>query len=166
MNTNNLEIEKKFLIKYPDTEYLKSISEYTDIEQIYLESENGVSERIRKRGRDGNYLYYHTVKIPVTDMTRIEDEHIITPEEYDKFKKRADKKYNIIYKTRYVIDYEGHALEIDVFPFWKKQAYLEIELAFEDEEFFIPDFIKVIRDVTEDRIYTNRALALKIPREI
>ena len=165
MNTNNLEIEKKFLIKYPDTEYLKSISEYTDIEQVYLESENGVSERIRKRGLDGNYLYYHTIKIPVTDMTRIEDERIITAEEYDKLKKRADKKYNIIYKTRYVIDYEGHTLEIDVFPFWKKQAYLEIELASEDEEFFVPDFLKIIRDVTEDKNYTNRALARKIPKE-
>ena len=162
---NNLEIEKKFLIKHPDTEYLKTISDYTEIEQIYLKSEAGISERIRKRGKDGEYLYYHTIKRPLTDMTRIEEERLITSDEYNELKKRSDEKYNIIYKTRYCVDYEGHTMEIDVFPFWHKQAFLEVELSSEDEEFGIPDFIKVIRDVTEDKNYTNHALAYIIPEE-
>ena len=101
MNTNNLEIEKKYLIKYPDIEHLKSVSDYTEIEQIYLKSDDGVSERIRKRGNDGEYLYYHTIKIPVTDMTRIEEEKLISCEEYEELKKRADERFNIIYKTCY-----------------------------------------------------------------
>lgn len=165
MNANNLEIEKKFLIKYPDTEYLKSVSQYTDIEQIYLKSEKGVSERIRKRGREGEYIYYHTIKIPVTDMTRIEEERIITEEEYESLKKRSDEKYNIIYKTRYCVEYKKHTVEIDVFPFWTKQAFAEVELSSEEEEFNLPDFIEVIRDVTEDKRYTNHALAYEIPEE-
>ena len=165
MNTNNLEIEKKFLIRYPDIEYLKSVSEYTDIEQIYLKSESGVSERIRKRGKDGEYLYYHTVKIPVSDMTRIEEERVVTKEEYENLKKRADEKFNVIYKTRYCVDYEGHTVEIDVFPFWSKQAFAEVELASEDEEFKLPEFLEIIRDVTEDKRYTNHALAHEIPSE-
>ena len=165
MNANNLEIEKKFLIKYPDTEYLKSVSQYTDIEQIYLKSESGVSERIRKRGKDGDYLYYYTVKIPVTDMTRIEEERIITTEEYEKLKERRDERYNIIYKTRYCVEYKNHTVEIDVFPFWSKQAFAEVELSCEDEEFKLPEFIEVIRDVTEDKRYTNHSLAYEIPNE-
>lgn len=165
MNTKNLEIEKKFLIRYPDIDYLKSVSEYTDIEQIYLESESGVSERIRKRGKNGDYLYYHTVKIPVSDMTRIEEERIVTKEEYENLKKRADEKFNVIYKTRYCVDYEGHTVEIDVFPFWSKQAFAEVELASEDEKFKLPEFLEIIRDVTEDKRYTNHALAHEIPSE-
>lgn len=162
---NNLEVEKKFLIKYPDIEHLKTISDYTEIEQIYLKSEDGISERIRKRGKSGEYLYYHTVKKHLTDMTRIEEERVISLAEYEELKKRADEKYNIIYKTRYCADYEGHTMEIDVFPFWSRQAFLEVELSSEDEEFRIPDFIKVIRDVTEDKYYTNHALAYNIPAE-
>ena len=165
MNANNFEIEKKYLIEYPDIEYLKSISEYTEIEQIYLKSDLGVSERIRKRGKDGNYLYYHTIKIPITDMTRIEEEKLISLSEYEEFKKRADDRFNIIYKTRYCIDHGGHVIEVDVFPFWSKQAFAEIELSSEDEEFSLPDYIRIIRDVTEDGRYTNHALAHEIPRE-
>ena len=38
----NLEIEKKFIIKYPEVEFLKSVKgcTYTEIEQIYLESDD------------------------------------------------------------------------------------------------------------------------------
>ncbi len=165
MTNNNLEIEKKFLIQYPDTEYLKTISDYTEIEQIYLKSEKGISERIRKRGRDGEYLYYHTIKKPLTDMTRIEEERVISLSEYEEFKKRADKRFNIIYKTRYCVAYGGHIMEIDVFPFWHRQAFLEVELSSEDEEFAIPEFLHIIRDVTEDKHYTNHSLAYVIPEE-
>ena len=161
----NLEIEKKYLIKYPDIEYLKSVCDYTDIEQIYLLSETGKSERIRKRGRDGVFAYYHTVKSHITDMTRLEEEREIDSEEYEVLKKRADTSLNTIYKTRYCVEYKGHLLEIDVFPFWSKQAYLEIELAAEDEEYELPPFIDIVRDVTLDKSYTNRALAYNIPKE-
>ena len=163
-----LETEKKFIISMPDTEMLKSVPgcEYTDIEQIYLKNSNGMSERIRKRGINGRYTYYHTLKRHVTNMTRIEDESVISPDEYEELKKRADSELNIIYKTRYCIPYAGHVLEIDVFPFWKKQAFLEIELENEDDGYEIPGYLNVLRDVTEERCYTNHSLAREIPKEI
>ncbi len=163
--SDNLEIEKKFLIRYPDIEYLKTICDYTEIEQIYLKSDGGKSERIRKRGRNGEYLYYYTLKIPLTDMTRIEEEKLITAEEYLSLQDRADHKCNIIYKTRYCVDYKGHTMEIDVFDFWKKQAFLEVELSSEDELFDVLPCIDIIRDVTNDKKYTNHALAYTIPPE-
>lgn len=166
--SQNLEIEKKFIIEYPDLDRIMSMPEcsYTDIEQIYLISCDGTSERIRKRGRDGNFKYYHTVKYHITAMTRAEDEKVISEEEYTELSKRADSRLNIIYKTRYCFLYKGHNIEIDVFPFWKRQAYLEIELDSEDEEYDIPDFIKCVRDVTLEPMYTNRALAQQIPDQI
>ncbi|MBO5007780.1 MAG: hypothetical protein J6D26_03010 [Clostridia bacterium] len=163
----NLEIEKKFIIRYPDTEYLKSLPdcEYSHIEQIYLLSEGGRSERIRKRSADGSIKYYHTMKYHITDMTRVEEERLISKEEYECLKHKADPDLNIICKTRYCLPYEGHTLEIDVFPFWDRQAYLEIELQSEDEKYLIPDFINVLCDVTTERKYTNRALAKSIPEQ-
>ena len=165
---NNLEIEKKFIIRYPDIDFLKSVKgcTYTEIEQIYLTGEEGVSERIRKRGLCGKYKYYHTIKFHITDMTRHEEERLISEIEYNELKKRADECLNIIYKTRYCIPYEGHVIEIDVFPFWDRQAYMEVELESEDEIFAVPDFVECIKDVTTDSRYTNRALASKIPNQI
>ena len=168
MENTHYEIEKKFIIRYPDTEFLKKLPgcEYTDIEQIYLLNENGFSERIRKRGRDSEFLYYHTLKKHITDMKRIEKENLICESEYNILKEKANPQLNVIYKTRYCIPYEGHMLEIDVFPFWKNQAFLEIELESEEEAFSIPDYLEAVRDVTTDRAYTNRSLAEEIPEEI
>lgn len=165
---NNLEIEKKFIIRHPDLDYLKSLEgcEYSSIEQIYLLSEEGRSERIRKRVTHGEIKYYHTMKYHITDMTRVEEERLITKTEYEALKQKADPDLNIICKTRYCLPYQGHMLEIDVFPFWDRQAYLEIELQSEDEKFKIPGFIDILCDVTTERKYTNRALARSIPEQI
>ena len=46
-----------------------------------------------------------------------------------------------------------------MFPAWPDKAFLEIELLDEREEFPFPEGIRVIREVTEDRRYTNYALA-------
>ncbi len=164
----SLEIEKKYIIEYPDTEYLKSVPgcKYTNIEQIYLVSDSNISERIRKRGLDGNYKYYHTVKRRINDYVREEDERQITPEEYEELKKRADSNLNIIYKTRYVIPYKEFKMEIDVFPFWNRQAYLEVELSNADITPPIPPYVHCVCDVTSQNEYTNRSLAESIPEQI
>ena len=130
----NYEIEKKFLIAKPDEEFLKKLPgcEFSEIEQIYLKAADGVSERIRMRKYDGSVVYYHTLKKRISDMRRIEEEKTVTADEYNELKKRADKDLSAIYKCRYCIPYDGHILEIDVFPFWKNRAYLEVELS--DEE--------------------------------
>ena len=53
----------------------------------------------------------------------------------------------------------GKYIEIDVFPFWKDKAYLEIELISEDEKVEIPPFIEIIKEVTQDKRYTNKSIA-------
>ncbi len=162
------EIEKKFLIRRPDESLLMSLTgcEKSEIEQIYLENDEGMSERIRMRKTDGKVLFYHTLKIKISDMRRIETENLITQAEYEELKKRAYRQLNAIYKERYCIPYAEHTLEIDVFPFWQNNAYLEIELKSENEEYKIPDFIEIIRDVTNDKRYTNHSLAFSVPVEI
>ena len=168
MKKPNYEIEKKFIIKYPDINVLKSNDgcEYTEIEQIYLLNEDGFSERIRKRGKNDDFKYYHTLKKRVSAIRRIEEERLISEKEYEKLKERANPKLNVIYKTRYCIPFFKHILEIDVFPFWKKQAFLEIELKDEAEEYKLPEYLEIIDDVSENGAYTNRALAEIIPDEI
>ena len=159
---DNFEIEKKFIIQYPDEDFLASLEGCTcsEIEQIYLKnSDKGVSERIRRRGSGGVYKYYYTEKKHITNMRRIENEKTITREEYDRLSRRADPELNVIRKKRYCIPYKNHILEIDVFPFWKSQAYLEIELSDENESYLVPDYIHIIRDVTEDKRFTNRSLS-------
>lgn len=154
------EIERKYLIKMPEFP-LPVETQATSIEQAYLVNPDGNSERVRARaGR-----YYHTLKVRVSNVIREEYEREITREEYEALLKRRDPKCAFIQKVRHVFNYDGQTFELDVFPFWEKQAFLEIELESENTPVELPDFIEVIREVTEDRNYTNHALAMRTPEE-
>lgn len=154
------EIERKYLIKMPEFP-LPVETQTTDIEQAYLVNPDGNSERVRARaGR-----YYHTLKVHISNVVREEYEREISREEYDELLKRRDMNCTFIQKVRHVFDYAGQTFELDVFPFWKKQAFLEIELPDADTPVKMPEFIEVMREVTEDRNYTNHALAIRVPEE-
>ena len=110
--------------------------------------------------------YYYTEKTRVTAVTRIECEHEITAAEFEALLSERDEALRTIEKTRYLVPFEGHTLEIDVFPFWRDRAFCECELQSEDEPLPLPDWLHVYREVTDDPRYTNRALARSVPDEI
>lgn len=160
-----LEIERKFLIEYPDVAQLARLAagNVSTISQTYLASEKGVSERVRARTRDGATVYTHNTKIKLNAMKRIELEDEVSRAEYEALLARADKTCRTIEKTRYCVKEAGFVWEIDVFPFWSDKAFLEVELPSEDTPTTPPDFVRVIREVTDDNRYTNHALAKKLP---
>ena len=78
-----LEIEKKFLIKMPDLEWIKKNTDCTvaNIFQTYLGfKKDGYGDRVRKMIINNQTKYYHTSKKSLTDMTRIELENEISEE--------------------------------------------------------------------------------------
>lgn len=160
-----LEIERKFLIEYPDLELIKEkyICETVDIKQLYITFPNRDRTRIRKRGHGDDSVYIMTTKRKISDTVREETETRITKEEYEEFSRYADSGRRPIVKKRTCIIANGKYFELDIFPFWNNKAILEIELDSEDEDFTIPDEFKVIREVTSDSAYTNSAMSLKIP---
>ena len=159
------EIERKFLILRPSEDYLRKYAEKTEIVQTYLCAEQGKTERVRKRSDGKKTVYTHTVKTRLNAMRRIEDECEISAEEYEELLLRADPERRPIVKQRWVLPYDGQRFEIDVFPFWQRQAYLELELSNERQRIRFPSGIEVIREVTDDRRYTNASLAKEIPAE-
>lgn len=156
-----LEIERKFLIEYPDTEMLEALPNCSRVEiiQTYLKSEDGTEVRVRQRGAGGNFVYYLTEKRTVTDMKRVEIERRLTQEEYLSLLLDADTTRRQIRKTRYCLSENNLYYEIDVYPFWQDKAIAEIELSNENTAVTFPDFIKVIKEVTDDPEYKNAALA-------
>ena len=58
------EIERKFLIEYPNIDWIESLSNCTKVEiiQTYLTSNPAEEIRIRQRGLNGNYIYTKTYK--------------------------------------------------------------------------------------------------------
>lgn len=155
------EIERKFLIEYPDITKLENNPNCKRIEiiQTYLNSENGDEIRVRQRGENGNYIYFKTIKKKVDDIKRVEIENRLTKDEYLTLLMDADTTKKQIRKTRYCLTYESQYFEIDVYPFWNDKAIAEIELNNENVDITFPDFIKVIKEVTNDEDYKNASLA-------
>lgn len=155
------EIERKYLIEYPDLTWLESLENCRRIEiiQTYLKSDKNEEVRVRQRGVDGNFIYFKTVKRKITDLKRVEIEKRLSKDEYLALLLEADTEKRQIRKTRYCLMYENQYFEIDVYPFWNDKAILEIELSDENAEICFPDKIKVIKEVTDDENYKNASLA-------
>lgn len=161
-----IECERKLLIRYPSPQMLLGMgAEKSHIEQTYLLSKGGVSERVRRRIYEDKTIYVYTKKIRVNALSAKEYEREITEEEYKALLQRRDKSRAPILKERFVLPYGSHLLEIDLYPFWSRQAILEVELSREDEDFLLPKEIEVIRDVSDEKRYKNAALAQSIPKE-
>ncbi len=161
-----LEIERKFLIEQSEGLFSKC-SEKIDILQIYLtRPDPDIQRRIRSWSTKKDVKYFYTEKRFLSPAVREENEREISPDEFNELKKEADPKLRPIEKTRRILNYEGQRFEIDSYSFESFLATMELELSGEEQEIHLPPFVKVIKEVTGDKDYSNAALALKgFPKE-
>ena len=124
------EIERKYLIEYPDLKLLDSLPncEKVDIIQTYLTSNNDDEVRVSQRGQNGHYIYTKTTKRAISGLKRVEIEKRLSKDEYLALLMNADTSKRQIRKDRYCLTYENQYFEIDVYPFWNDKAIAEIEL--------------------------------------
>ena len=168
MNGKHFEIERKYLIRYPDIPTLlaqKGVEQW-EITQIYL-TVSGPNEtrRIRQVVSGGEIRYYKTFKTHLSSLVNMEDEGEIDQMEYIRLCKEMQPGCKPLGKTRYRIPYQGHVLEFDIYPFWTDRAIMEIELDSENEGAAIPEYVHIIRDVSHDIAYKNRQLAERVVYE-
>lgn len=166
-----IETERKFLIELPELDFLSQLDgcRVREIVQTYLKDEKGTGaeRRVRKINEGGTVTYVFTRKEHITKMSRIEDEREISLEEYTELYKDAKSELS---KTRYAFPYYGHTVEIDVYPYeiggdeLNGKAVLEVELEAEDAAIVLPDFVKVIRELTGTGEFSNKKLAKKIKK--
>ena len=156
-----LEIERKFLIDYPDRKQLESMhnAAIVKIIQYYFDTENEKKLRIRRWEENGKEKFFFTRKTRITDAVRIEEEREITKEEYETFLNSPVTNVKCISKTRYRFPYNSRTVEVDFFPFWDDRAIAEVELEREDEQVILPPELNVIREVTSDSRFTNYSMA-------
>ncbi len=167
METTPIEIERKYIIKIPDIKEMESAENYrkSDIEQIYLTSLPTVTHRIRKRETLGKTVYTETKKLRIDRISAYEDEREITKEEYEALSKNRRNKTRPVLKTRYTFSYRNQIFEVDVYPSWKTTCILETELKSRDDVVIFPSFIKIIKEVTGERGYSNAKMAESFPKE-
>ena len=165
---DHIEIERKYVISMPDVCAMQSEEGYTssDIEQIYLKSSPRVTYRIRSRTKGGVTKYTETKKVRISGMSAYEDEREITESEFLTLRENIDPDTTPIIKTRHTFVYQSQLFEIDVYPNWQSCAIMETELPSEDTVVEIPSFIKIIKEVTGIKAYSNASMSRVFPKEI
>ena len=163
--SENIEIERKFVIVKPNRELLSQY-EYSRIIQTYLCSAPRVTHRVRSRAFADKTVYTETKKIRIDKISCIEDEREITFEEYSALLLHRDKTATPISKTRYIIPYEGRIFEVDIYEGWKNTCIMEVELPSREEEVNTPPFIKIVREVTGEKAYSNASMSASFPPEL
>ncbi len=155
-----LEVERKFLVKHFDHDKMEHY-QIIDIEQAYIISGSSVKEvRVRKRGQNGSFIYFQTTKKYHGYGERIETEHRISADEYIWSLRYKQPGTRIIQKQRTCFLYKGKYFELDVFKNLKKElCILEVELVHIDDNFELPSFIEITKEVTADKSFSNSALA-------
>lgn len=168
----NLEIERKFLIKFPISwsnlaDLFDGLKDVKRISQTYLKPEgNEPSARVRKtiEGLTGDTetVYHYNQKRYVQPGVHEETEHEISKSQYEKYLTKAHPDKVVVGKTRFVFDYHNQIFELDIFkgPL-KGLVILEIELKKRNQLVKLPPFLKIEKEVTDDKTYTNFNLASK-----
>ncbi len=145
----NVEIERKFLVKYiPNLDGLKKLY----IKQGYISTK----PVLRIRQQDEKYVFTFKGK---GDLIRKEIEEEITKQEFDNLFKKIEG--NPIIKTRYIVKIDNNLkAELDIYEGVLK-GFKNVEVEFNSIEqansFIPPDWFG--EDITKNEKYTNAYLS-------
>ena len=168
----HLEIERKFLVKFPNSwiqlsDLFDTLVDVKRISQSYLSPKPGEQAgRVRKTVSgltgDTDTTYDYNRKAPKGTGVHKEIEHKINQSQYEKFLQHTDPDKSVVDKTRFVFEYNDQTFELDVFrgPL-HGLAILEIELEDKNDKVELPPFLRIYKEVTEDKRYSNFSLADK-----
>jgi len=153
----------KYLIEVDDTilERFKNEANYSTshIVQHYLKSDNGNERRIRRRERDSDTMYSYSEANYLSSNERIKKDRILTEKQYNDYLNQIDTDLNVLDKMRYSFINDGMFYKLDVFDFDQSKGVLAVDVPLDGSDVKIPDYIRVIKDVTDDLNYKNYYLA-------
>ncbi len=156
-----LEKEDKFLIEAFDPTTIPVKWTESLITQNYLMSPKADEEqRVRARNDGDSTSYYYTVKRSISSGVRAEDERMISEREYKALLNLRDPRKSTIKKRRVCFFWKEQFFEVDFFQ--EPQAELvvmEAERSDQTPELELPPFIQVIRNVTDEKRYSNSEIA-------
>lgn len=150
-----VEKNDRFLVK--DVDYKKlPVHQNIQISEIYLRAKDRKEQvRIRKRGQNGSYLYFLTrKKINRENESYIEEEELITEQEFHTLKNLIDPKTTVVEKERICFLWNNQYFELDSY----KGTNEGITIL---EAKHVPTFISIKKNITGDPKYSTRNMARK-----
>ena len=154
-NPSNVEIERKYLLRA--LPQMPAPVDVLEIDQGYLPGTK-ILERLRRQtSRDGTTRYFRTIKFGMgVERTELEDETD---------RRTFEQMWPVtegarVRKRRYIVANGADHWEIDEFTD-RTLALAELEIDRADAKIAFPDWLTsvLVREVTDEKEYTNRSLA-------
>ena len=164
---DSIETERKYIIRMPNISDMLCMPAYSvsSITQTYLNSPEGITNRVRKRTYKDKTVFTQTKKVRIDKISAYEDELEITENEYDLLLLDIKRGTVPVIKERHVFEYCNQLFEIDIYPQWTKTAIMETELDDREKEVEMPPFIHIVREVSGIKEYSNAAMSVRFPQE-
>ena len=163
LKSKQVKRQEKYLVDFSRSDLSQIINngKSMEIEQTYLISEDDVEKRIRRVIFNGYTSYYFSVfKIMENGDKVIVSEKEIDYGIYNSLLEFKDNNRCIIRKKRYYFTYDGQYFSLDVFENESEMGILEINIV-EGEKVNIPSFISVIENVTDNKDFFNKNIAIE-----
>ncbi|WP_433269265.1 hypothetical protein ACQPZF_06465 [Actinosynnema sp. CS-041913] len=160
----SVEIERKFLLgAEPDwSAFAGQTIGRIEFEQVYLRVTEVEEKRIRKRTANGVTSYEYAHLRPLRPGVRAVDEVAIDGAEYDRLLAGRDGTRQVIRKTRRTFPWDAWQYEVDHIrePAGRACWLLEVQVSREDDVVALPEFLAVLREVTDEPLFRNAHIAL------
>ena len=165
------EVSQVLELPLPDTEARKYIVEVvgqlpqtidSEILQTYLVAEPGSEIRLRRRKLYGQITNIHTTKRRMSPAKKLITERIVSNSLYESLLQQADPYRSSIRKQRRSFIWQGQYFELDTYlePV-SNLMILETKGKSCHEDIKFPPFLRVKEDITGNKAYYNRNLALR-----
>ncbi|MBQ2137904.1 MAG: AAA family ATPase [Erysipelotrichaceae bacterium] len=165
LDSNNEPVEKfnRYLVEVND-DVLNRMKEETSyskshIVQYYLLSDNGYERRIRAKEKNGETMYSYAEANYLSTNERVKVDRVLTERQYKDYFHQIDPEFNVIDKNRYSFMYKNLFFKLEVFDFDTSKGILTVDQPSDGRQVEIPDYINVLKDVSDDLNYKNYYLA-------
>ena len=155
-----IESERVFLVEPDSTIPVEHC--VVDISQTYLYSVGDAEERVRRRTLGGGSTFYYTKKEAIIGSAdRIETSKRIDERTYySLIEQRRDPAYVPVNKRRNCFLWKNQYFELDTFVSpCPGESQMEWEATDRNHLLEMPPFVKVIREVTGEKAFSNRSRA-------
>ena len=139
--------------------------EQFDVVEVFLRSEEGCESKIRKRGQHGSYTYIHSLRIRGNDNYKHELKKPITARDFNILYQQRNEQRRPLVKIRKCFIYIQQLYVIDSVQLANnKMAHLlRFDTQAKDEkEVHIPPFLKVLKEVSDEREFSSFVMAEKL----
>lgn len=153
-NPTQLKEQRKFLVDNIDIDRLGIIANKVIIRQDYLELKDDIEYRIRKVSQENDVSYHYNVQRKNANGKReIIKERTLSEREYEILLGTKSEEFKTIEKIRYSFVYKEQYYKLDIFDSGLK--ILEVNVTKENPKVYIPEFVDVIEEVTDNPDYRN-----------